>query len=42
MAHAALPNVAAWRGEERSLEENGYMDVWLRPFTIHLSLSQHC
>ena len=38
----SLLNVVSQSGQERSLGENGYVCVWLSPFTVHLKLSQHC
>ena len=32
--------VAAWIGG--GLRENGYMHVWVSPFTVHLESSQRC
>ena len=37
-----LLNVMGQPGWERGLGENGYMYIWLSPFTVHLKLSQYC
>ena len=38
IAQGALLSVMWWPGWEGILGENGYMCVWLSPFTVHLKL----
>ena len=39
IAHGTLLNAFWQPGEEGSLRENGYMYIWMSPFTVHLKLS---
>ena len=42
IAHGILLNVICQPGWGQGLEENGYMYIWLSPFTVRLKLPQNC